>query len=192
MVKLQHRGEVIPSSGRLSRVQSLAWSTNGRKLAVVLFPNTLHLYDEAGAKRDKIPPRPRETGGAKTFVVNAVAFSQDSCLLAVAQSDGILFVYKVRCYTSAFFFICSQYGSCLKLGSFAGYSLSINHSGRAKLYHSFACLGVFWVGLFESPHNVFGGNVLNFFLFSLRVCVRRSEVKVAVVTWTWRVGYFRI
>ena len=96
MVKLQHRGSIIHESGKLSRIHSLAWSPNGRKLAVVTFPNTLHMYDEYGEKKDKIPPRPREQGGPKNFVVNAAAFSVDSTMLGVAQSDGILFVYKVR------------------------------------------------------------------------------------------------
>jgi intraflagellar transport protein 172 len=34
--------------------------------------------------------------GAKAYTVTGMAWSPDSTMLAVAQSDNILFVYKVR------------------------------------------------------------------------------------------------
>lgn len=52
------------------------------------------LYDENGEKRDKFSTKPAEKG-TKNYVVRGLCFSPDSTRLAVAQSDGIVFVYKL-------------------------------------------------------------------------------------------------
>lgn len=52
------------------------------------------LYDENGEKRDKFSTKPADKG-PKNYLVRALCFSPDSTRLAVAQSDNIVFVYKL-------------------------------------------------------------------------------------------------
>lgn len=52
------------------------------------------LYDENGEKRDRFSTKPAEKG-PKTYIVRDLCFSPDSTRLAVAQSDCIVFVYKL-------------------------------------------------------------------------------------------------
>lgn len=64
----------------------------------LLFPDkadrVVSLYDENGEKRDKFSTKPAEKG-PKTYIVRDLCFSPDSTRLAVAQSDCIVFVYKL-------------------------------------------------------------------------------------------------
>ena len=53
------------------------------------------LYDEYGEKQDKFSAKPAEKDGPKNFIVRAICWSPDSCKLAVAQSDKIVFVYRL-------------------------------------------------------------------------------------------------
>jgi WD40 repeat protein len=53
------------------------------------------LYDEYGEKQDKFSAKPAEKEGPKNFIVRALCWSPDSCKLAVAQSDKIVFVYRL-------------------------------------------------------------------------------------------------
>lgn len=52
------------------------------------------LYDENFEKRDKFSTKPADKG-PKNYIVRALCFSPDSTKLAVAQSDCIVFVYKL-------------------------------------------------------------------------------------------------
>ncbi len=52
------------------------------------------LYDENGEKRDRFSTKPAEKG-PKNYIVRGLSFSPDSTRLAVAQSDCIVFVYKL-------------------------------------------------------------------------------------------------
>ena len=52
------------------------------------------LYDENGEKRDRFSTKPAEKG-PKNYIVRGLCFSPDSTRLAVAQSDCIVFVYKL-------------------------------------------------------------------------------------------------
>lgn len=53
------------------------------------------LFDESGEKRDKFSTKPAESKGPKTYQVRGLAWSPDSTKLAIAQSDCIVFVYKL-------------------------------------------------------------------------------------------------
>lgn len=98
-------------------------SPNTRKLAVCSVDRIVHLFDEAGERQDKFSTKPadpkvasRQTlptlsqlqcgfgpqpdppcglQGPKNYTVVGMAFSPDSGKLAVAQSDNIVFVYKL-------------------------------------------------------------------------------------------------
>lgn len=52
------------------------------------------LYDENGEKRDRFSTKPADKG-PKNYIVRGLCFSPDSTRLAVAQSDCIVFVYKL-------------------------------------------------------------------------------------------------
>lgn len=52
------------------------------------------LYDENGEKRDRFSTKPAEKG-PKSYIVRDLCFSPDSTRLAVAQSDCIVFIYKL-------------------------------------------------------------------------------------------------
>lgn len=45
-------------------------------------------------KKDKIPTKPADKA-QKSYIVRSIAFSPDGTKLAVAQSDNIVFVYKI-------------------------------------------------------------------------------------------------
>lgn len=64
------------------------------RLAVSTADRIIHLFDENGERKDKFPTKPAEKG-QKSYVVRAMAFSPDSTRLAIAQSDNIVFVYKL-------------------------------------------------------------------------------------------------
>jgi intraflagellar transport protein 172 len=55
----------------------------------------VHLCDENGERRDKFSTKPADSKGSKTYVVRGMAWSPDSSKLAIAQSDNIVFVYKL-------------------------------------------------------------------------------------------------
>lgn len=57
---------------------------------------TILLYDENGEKRDKFATKPMDNAnGKESYMIRAIAFSPDSTRLAVAQSDNIVYVYKL-------------------------------------------------------------------------------------------------
>tara|TARA_B100000405_G_scaffold165324_1_gene115537 strand:+ start:257 stop:598 length:342 start_codon:yes stop_codon:yes gene_type:complete len=54
----------------------------------------VRLFDDQGDPVDKFSTKPADKG-PKTYVVRAMHFSPDSSKLAIAQSDNIVFVYKL-------------------------------------------------------------------------------------------------
>lgn len=79
-----------------NRVCGISWSYNQQKLAVATSDRTILLYDENGQKRDKFSTKPiDQTYGKESYAIRAIAFSPDSARLAVAQSDNIVYVYKL-------------------------------------------------------------------------------------------------
>jgi intraflagellar transport protein 172 len=80
----------------LSRIAGLSWSSNCQKLAVATAERTILLFDEHGERRDKFSTKPADSSASRTsYVIRGVAFSPDSTKLAVAQSDNIVYVYKL-------------------------------------------------------------------------------------------------
>lgn len=65
-------------------------------MAVASTDRTILLYDENGEKRDKFSTKPLDQScGKESYTIRAIAFSPDSMKLAVAQSDNIVYVYKL-------------------------------------------------------------------------------------------------
>jgi intraflagellar transport protein 172 len=80
----------------LSRIAGLSWSPNCQKLAAATSERTILLFDENGEKKDKFSTKPGDPSASRTsYVIRGIAFSPDSTRLAVAQSDNIVFVYKL-------------------------------------------------------------------------------------------------
>ena len=70
------------------------YSPNNRRLAVCGSDRVVRLFDDQGRPADKFSTKPADRG-PKTYVVRAMSFSPDSTKLAIAQSDNIVFVYKL-------------------------------------------------------------------------------------------------
>lgn len=71
---------------------ALTFSPNGSKFAFVAQDNVLYLMDDKFNKKDKITLR----GASKddgNFIAKALAFSTDGQIIAVAQSDCIIYGY---------------------------------------------------------------------------------------------------
>jgi len=65
-------------------------------LACVNNEKVVFLYDDKGEVRDKFKAKGNaDAPGDGTFIVQAIAYSPDSARLALAQSDNIVFVYKL-------------------------------------------------------------------------------------------------
>lgn len=57
---------------------------------------TILIFDEHGERRDKFSTKPGDpAGGRSSYNIRGVSFSPDSTRLAVAQSDNIVYVYKL-------------------------------------------------------------------------------------------------
>ncbi len=98
-MQLRHMKTIQPTtdvvSGKFAhKITALAWSPNNR-LAVATGQRVVNLYDESGELKDKFTTRPAEKDGARNYIVRALEWSSDSTKLAVAQSDQIVFVYKL-------------------------------------------------------------------------------------------------
>lgn len=81
---------------QINEICGLTWSPNQQKLAVANADRTIILFDEHGDKRDKFAAKPGDPNTPKTgYIIRSICFSPDSTKLAVAQSDNIVFVYKL-------------------------------------------------------------------------------------------------
>lgn len=75
---------------------SLSWSPNGHKLAVATSDRQILLFDDKGEKRDRFSTKPVDPeAGKKSYIITGIAFSPDSTKVAVAQSDCIVYVYRI-------------------------------------------------------------------------------------------------
>ncbi|KPI84420.1 hypothetical protein ABL78_6527 [Leptomonas seymouri] len=92
-VQLYHN--LIKGQQGPARIQAICFSPNNKRLAVADATRYIQLFDEHGERRDKFPTKPASDKGGRGYVVTGLAFSPDSTLLAVAQSDSIVFVYRL-------------------------------------------------------------------------------------------------
>ncbi|KAH7315180.1 hypothetical protein KP509_21G038100 [Ceratopteris richardii] len=94
-MNFRHSSTLLPSSACITKVTALAWSPNSRKLAAVTIARIVHLFDELGTLKEKFATKPADAKGSKLYIVIGMVFSPDSTKLAVAQSDDIIFIYKL-------------------------------------------------------------------------------------------------
>ncbi|CAE7620527.1 IFT172 [Symbiodinium sp. KB8] len=93
-MKLTHLKTLHEPSDAIAAVTSVTFSPNNQKLAVVTADRVVHVYDEAGERRDRFSTKPA-VKGAKSYIVTGMAWSPNSGMLAIAQSDNIVFVYNL-------------------------------------------------------------------------------------------------
>ena len=55
----------------------------------------MHVFDEQGERKDKFKTKPADPSSTQTYIVRCMAFSPDSTKLAIAQSDDIVFIYRL-------------------------------------------------------------------------------------------------
>ena len=78
----------------MQKIAALAWSQNSKRYAVATADRVIHLYNEKGERQDKFTTRPAEKDN-KSYIVRAICFSPDNQKIAIAQSDNIVFIYKI-------------------------------------------------------------------------------------------------
>ena len=94
-MQLRHVKNLQSSQQHVARITAACWSPNNKRLAIADHYRFVHLFDENGEKRDKFSTKPIDTRGPKTYMVRGMVFSPDSAKLAIAQSDNVVFVYKL-------------------------------------------------------------------------------------------------
>ncbi|KAL3699734.1 hypothetical protein R1sor_017756 [Riccia sorocarpa] len=67
-----------------------------RRLAAVTLSRIVSLFDENGEVKDKFSTKPADPKqGSRFYTITGMVFSPDSTRLAIAQSDEIIYVYKL-------------------------------------------------------------------------------------------------
>ena len=66
-----------------------------QKFAAVSADKVVHVFDESGERKDKFKTKAADPSSSQNYVVRSMAFSPDSTKLALAQSDNIVFVYRL-------------------------------------------------------------------------------------------------
>lgn len=120
-MQLRHLKTIQPPGDNIARISTLTWCPNNRRLAVCTADKAIHLFDENGERKDRFPTKPADSKvwvsslccelhrcillclfpsaliskGPKNYVVTSMAWSPDSSKLAIAQSDNIVFIYKL-------------------------------------------------------------------------------------------------
>ncbi|CUT99105.1 intraflagellar transport protein 172 [Echinococcus multilocularis] len=92
---LKHFKTLIPYQPVESKISALAWSPNSKRLAVSTSDRLIVLFDEDGERRERFSTKPADGKSKKGYVVTGLSFSFDSTKLAIAQSDNMVFVYKL-------------------------------------------------------------------------------------------------
>ncbi|KAK0403869.1 hypothetical protein QR680_017169 [Steinernema hermaphroditum] len=116
-MKLKYADTIVEQQESAAKVPSIAYSPNGRRLAVATSDRAILLFDENHRRRDKFPTKPIDSKyGKKSYVVRQVVFSPDSMKLAVGQSDSIVFVYRLGDSWEEKKVICNKFGQSAAVG----------------------------------------------------------------------------
>ncbi|KAL9645308.1 hypothetical protein ABK040_002508 [Willaertia magna] len=79
-----------------SKITATCWSNNNRRLAVADSDRAIHLFDETGEKRERFPTKSADgKKGNKYYTITGMVFSPDDIKLAIAQTDEIVYVYRL-------------------------------------------------------------------------------------------------
>ncbi|CAG9462268.1 unnamed protein product [Pedinophyceae sp. YPF-701] len=102
-MRLRYAQSLLNPVDGILRVTAVAFSPETahdrvpQKLAAATTDRVVTLYDAEGQKRDKFKTKPasKDPASMQPYVVRGMAFSPDGTRLAVAQSDNIVFVYRL-------------------------------------------------------------------------------------------------
>ncbi|KAL3276031.1 hypothetical protein HHI36_020760 [Cryptolaemus montrouzieri] len=95
-MQLKYSKTILEGQETDAKICSLCWSPNNKKLAVATIDRQILLFDENGERRDKFSTKPfNPAAGKKSYIVKGIAFSPDSTKLAIAQTDNIVYIYKI-------------------------------------------------------------------------------------------------
>ena len=82
-----------PRAEEKNRITSIAHAPSQTRYASSSFDRVITIFDSANTRRDRFLAKAVEENGK--FVITCLAFAPDSTKLAVAQSDGALFVFNL-------------------------------------------------------------------------------------------------
>ncbi|XP_052741813.1 intraflagellar transport protein 172 homolog [Bicyclus anynana] len=109
-MRLKYSKTILEAQDTDSPVADVCWSPNNVKLAVATAERIVLLFDRDGVRRDKFSTKPSDpAAGKKSYVITCLAFSENSELLGVAQSDNMVFVYRVGADWSGKKVICNKF-----------------------------------------------------------------------------------
>lgn len=99
---------------------------------------TILLYDENGEKRDKFATKPLDSSnGKESYTIRVIAFSPDSTKLAVAQSDNIVYVYKLGATWSDKKVICNKFPQTTSVMTMVWLSIGPIIAGKKNINEKF-------------------------------------------------------
>ncbi|XP_022830109.1 intraflagellar transport protein 172 homolog [Spodoptera litura] len=109
-MKLKYSKTLLEAQDGESPIADICWSPNNVKLAVATCDRLVLLFDREGIRRDKFATKPADpAAGKKSYVITNLSFSENSELLGVAQSDNMVFVYRVGADWSGKKVICNKF-----------------------------------------------------------------------------------
>ncbi|RVE46188.1 hypothetical protein evm_009146 [Chilo suppressalis] len=118
-MRLRYSKTLLETQDTESPIADIAWSPNNVKLAVATCERLVLLFDREGVRRDKFSTKPADpAAGKKSYVITGITFSDNSELLGVAQSDNMVFVYRVGSDWTGKKVICNKFpltGSPMRL-----------------------------------------------------------------------------
>ncbi|XQJ26776.1 intraflagellar transport protein 172, putative [Leishmania guyanensis] len=94
-MQVQFYQNIMKGQQGTARTQAICFSPNNKRLAVADATRHIQLFDEQGERRDKFATKAASDKGGRGYIVTDMTFSPDSSLLAIAQSDSIVFVYRL-------------------------------------------------------------------------------------------------
>ena len=105
---LKHSKNVQAAGESLKKISSIVFNSSQTKLAVANFDKTVSFFDANDySKKERMPTRGAEKTN-KNYIIRVVCFSPDSNVLSIAQSDNIIYSYKVGSDFGAKKSICSK------------------------------------------------------------------------------------
>ena len=84
--------KIIQPLNKISKIWGISWSPNNMKLAVACGDKKIYLFDEQGNNKEYFSTKAFQSND---YEIIQILFNPESTKLAVAQSDNIIFIYKL-------------------------------------------------------------------------------------------------
>ncbi|VDD80059.1 unnamed protein product [Mesocestoides corti] len=94
-MRLRHIKTLIAPQQTSAKISAIVWSPNNKRMAVATSDRIIVLFDEDGERKERFLTKPADPKSKKAYVITGLAFSGDSTKLSIAQSDNIVFIYKL-------------------------------------------------------------------------------------------------